>query len=336
MMKSRKITMAAAAAGTVAAVTGLTLAGLALTGAASASTGRAAAAHGYTFTTLDNDHDPTFNQLLGINNHGVISGYFGSGMSGHPNKGYLLEPPYRQHSYVNENFPHSAQTQVTGLNGVGNTVGFFANKAGANFGFYTTGRHFKFHKVDFPHASNSHPQMDQLLGINNHGEAVGFYQNANMLFRGYEYNIHTHVFKRIAQPGVTVNKTTPSLTATSINNNDDVAGFYTNKGGKTVGFIKYAHGGFKSLNYPGSSMTQIFGINDSGEVVGAYTVGDSSTPPSYGFTWTPKHGFTEVNDPHGIGSTLINGVNDSGELVGFYTNAADNNFTQAFLAVPKR
>jgi hypothetical protein len=336
MMKSRKITMAAAAAGTVAAVTGLTLAGLALTGAASASTGHAAAAHGYTFTTLDNDHDPTFNQLLGINNHGLISGYFGIGSNSHPNKGYLLEPPYRQHSYVNENFPHSFQTQVTGLNGVGNTVGFFANTAGANFGFYTTGRQFKFHKVDFPHASNSSPQMDQLLGINNHGEAVGFYQNVNMLFRGYEYNIHTHVFKRIAQPGVTVNKTTPSLTSTSINNKGDVAGFYTNKDGNTVGFIKSTDGAFRSLNYPGSSMTQIFGINDKDEVVGAYTVGDSSTPPSYGFTWTPKHGFTEVNDPHGLGSTLINGVNDSGDLVGFFTNAADNNFVQAFLAVPKR
>jgi hypothetical protein len=336
-MKSRKI-MAATAAGAVAALTGLTLTGLTLTGAASASTGHAAAtSHGYTFTTLDNHRDVTFNQLLGINNHGVISGYFGIGSNSHPNKGYLLEPPYRQHSYVNENFPHSFQTQVTGLNGVGNTVGFFANRAGANFGFYTTGRHFKFHKADFPGASNAQPELDQLLGINSHGEAVGFFMNSKGNFRGYEYNIHSHVYKRVVQPGVgKVSTSTASLTATSINDKGNVAGFYTDKAGNTVGFIKYAHGGFRSLNYPGSSMTQIFGINDSDEVVGAYTVGDSSTPPSYGFTWTPKHGFTEVNDPHGVGSTLINGVNNSGELVGFFMNAADNNNTQGFLAVPRR
>ena len=40
----------------------------------------------YTFQTLNDNRDPTFNQLLGINDSGLISGYFGSGMAGHPNK----------------------------------------------------------------------------------------------------------------------------------------------------------------------------------------------------------------------------------------------------------
>src|SRR5215469_7949594 len=62
-----------------------------------------ATATAYTFTTLDNQADPTFNQLLGINSHNVIAGYFGSGGIGHPNKGYLLKPPYGQGNYVNEN-----------------------------------------------------------------------------------------------------------------------------------------------------------------------------------------------------------------------------------------
>src|SRR5229473_7104856 len=64
-----------------------------------------AAATTYTFTTLNDQADPTFNQLLGINVHNVIAGYFGSGAAGHPNKGYLLKPPYGQGNYVNENFP---------------------------------------------------------------------------------------------------------------------------------------------------------------------------------------------------------------------------------------
>jgi len=42
---------------------------------------------------LNNDHDLTFNQLLGINNTDVIAGYFGSGVARHPNKGYLLFGP---------------------------------------------------------------------------------------------------------------------------------------------------------------------------------------------------------------------------------------------------
>jgi hypothetical protein len=36
-------------------------------------------ATGYEFHTINNNNDPTFNQLLGINNRGVIAGYFGSG-----------------------------------------------------------------------------------------------------------------------------------------------------------------------------------------------------------------------------------------------------------------
>jgi hypothetical protein len=68
------------AAATVAAACGLGV----LSGSAEATT--------YTFETLNNAVDPTFNQLLGINSSGLISGYFGSGAGDHPNKGYLLAP----------------------------------------------------------------------------------------------------------------------------------------------------------------------------------------------------------------------------------------------------
>ena len=52
----------------------------------------------------------------------------------------------------------------------------------------------------------------------------------------------------------------------------------------------------------------------------------------HGFTWTPQHGFTTVDDPHGIGTTVINGVNDKGQLVGFYADSAGN--TDGLLATP--
>jgi hypothetical protein len=80
-------------------------------------------------------------------------------------------------------------------------------------------------------------------------------------------------------------------------------------------------------------MTQAFGVNDSDEVVGAYTVGSGNNAQSHGFTWRPGHGFTTVDDPHGIGTTLINGVNDRGELVGFYTDSAGN--TDGMIATPR-
>ena len=60
----------------------------------------------YTFTTVDDPADLTFNQLLGINDFGVIAGYFGSGSPAatHPNKGYRVAP-YSGTTFINENFP---------------------------------------------------------------------------------------------------------------------------------------------------------------------------------------------------------------------------------------
>ena len=88
-------------------------------------------AGGYQVLTLNDRSDITFNQLLGINNDGVIAGYFGSGNAGQPNKGYQLRPPFAQGDFGSENFPGSAQTQVTGLNDFGVTVGFFSTQNGA-------------------------------------------------------------------------------------------------------------------------------------------------------------------------------------------------------------
>ena len=125
----------------------------------------------YSFTTLDNQNDPTFNQLLGINDHGLIAGYFGSGQTGHPNKGYLLAPPHGQANYVNENFPGSSQTQVTGLNNRDVTVGFWVDANGNNFGFYRS--HGIYSTVAFPTRDKGTPAVDQLLGVNDRGVAVG-------------------------------------------------------------------------------------------------------------------------------------------------------------------
>jgi len=324
-----RVAAAAVATGAIAA------GGLAATASADAST-VAASSHqstSYRFQTLDNARDLTFNQLLGINDHGVIAGYFGSGAAGHPNKGYLLYPWYNQHSYRNENFPGSVQTQVTGLNNEGATVGFWsnannANLSNANFGFYSLdGRHF--HNADFPTGNPATPPVDQLLGINDSNVAVGFYTDGAGNNHGYTYNIRHHRFATVTVPG----NAGLSLTAAGINNNGDVTGFYTNAAGVTVAFLRYDHGYFQTLSVPGAASTMALGVNDKDEVVGVYTVGTGSTATMHGFTWTPRHGFQTVDDPHGIGTTTLNGVNDRGQVVGFYVDGNGN--TDGFLASPR-
>ncbi len=282
------------------------------------------ASSNYAFQTLNNQRDTTFNQLLGINQHGLIAGYFGSGMAGHPNKGYLL-PNDGAGSYINENFPGSAQTQVTGLNDNRDTVGFWANTAGANFGFYRT-PNGRFHTADYPTGDPASPAMDQLLGINDQGVAVGSFADAHGTMHGYTYSLTSHRYHQINVAGAS------STTTTAINNEGDIAGFDT-VNGNVGGFLRLNSGRVVTLNVPGSSMTQAFGLNDGDEVVGAYQVGTGMNAVTDGFIWSPGFGFETVNDPNGIGSTTINGVNDHGRIVGFYTDTNGN--TDGLLATPQ-
>ncbi len=286
-------------------------------------------AGGYQVLTLNDRHDLTFNQLLGINDSGLIAGYFGSGAAGHPNKGFVLRPPFAQGDFGDENFPGSAQTQVTGLNNTGITVGFFSTMNAANvadddnIGFWRADG--RYHAVRFPTGDNAKPQVNQLLGVNDTGTAVGFYNDGAGNAHGYAYNLEDRRFKVITVDGAT------SLTATAINNLGATAGFYMSGKGPTVAFLQFHHGRTFTIAMPGASATQAFGLNDNGEVVGTYTTGTGNNAVTHGFTWMNGR-FTTVNYPM-ASSTTINGVNDEGDIVGFYTDAKGN--TDGFVGLPR-
>jgi hypothetical protein len=312
---------AAVAAGTVAGA--LLLAG----GSAFAATAghHATTATSYSFTTLDNQADPTFNQLLGINGHNVIAGYFGSGMPGHPNKGYLLKPPYGQSNYVNENFPGSAQTQVTGLNNLGDTSGFWVSGNGTNHGFVEwNGVFASYNDPKTPHMKGS---VNQLLGINDNGVAVGFYNDAKGNSHAYQVNQASGVFTAIKIPG------SVSTVATAISRGGYIVGTATDASKNTSSWMLSPSGQLTTLQFPGGSDTQALGINPEKQIVGSYLDGAGVM---HGFVLTdpqgPKSKWQSIDDPNGVGSTVVNGINGAGDLVGFYTDAAGN--TDGMLAQP--
>jgi hypothetical protein len=285
----------------------------------------------YSFQTLNNPNDPTFNQLLGINNSGEIAGYFGSGLTpDHPNRGYTLAPPYSTGSYTNENFPGSGQTQVIGINNNPSptTVGFFVDAAGNNFGFVDQGSTFK--KVFDPNSLFGGPVFNQLLGVNDKNVAAGFYTDANGVSHPYAYNIASGKFSGIAVPvGV-------SAFATGINNAGDISGYYTNALNQTSGFLEI-NGQFLTENDPSGSNTMLLGLNNKGEAVGSYVDQAGITEGlTYNFL---TNSWTTVRDPlpsqlpaFGVTGTTVNGVNDNGQLVGFYSDGLN---VDGFLATPK-
>ncbi|MBV8884123.1 MAG: PEP-CTERM sorting domain-containing protein [Chroococcidiopsidaceae cyanobacterium CP_BM_RX_35] len=284
------------------------------------------AAPTYNFQTLNNNNDPTFNQLLGINNTGTIAGYFGSGAAGHPNKGYTLVPPYSQGNYTNENFPDSVQTQVTGLNDTGTTVGFWSNTNNgvgldANFGWTNVGGTFT--NVNDPNTPAGALTFNQLLGVNNSNTAVGFYTDANGNNHGYTYNIGSKTFSAdINAPNAM------STTTAAINNAGLLVGFDTTNG-VTQGFVDNG-GTFTSVNAPGALSTSLLGVNNNGLAVGFDT---DAAGAMHGILYDiGTRTFTPLDDPNGIGTTTLNGVNNLGQVVGFYVDSAGN--TDGLLATP--
>src|SRR5260370_8592662 len=57
--------------------------------------------------------------------------------------------------------------------------------------------------------------------------------------------------------------------ATGINDKGSISGFYIDSTGKNHGFL-ISKGEFRTLDFPGSTLTQAFGLNNHDEVVGAY------------------------------------------------------------------
>ena len=129
------------------------------------------------------------------------------------------------------------QTQVTGLNDNGVTVGFWspmnnASMMNDNHGFWE--RNGQFHNANFPTGAAASPPVDQLLGVNDDDIAVGFFTDANGNTHGYKLNINTGKFSSVTDP----NAPGASLTAAAINNGGDIAGFYANPAtGNTDGFL---------------------------------------------------------------------------------------------------
>ena len=83
---------------------------------------------------------------------------------------------------------------------------------------------------------------------------------------------------------------------------------------------------FTSIDYPGGTLTSVRGINNHGEIVGAYRV----TPPRHALLIKAGQ-FQPINPISVLGATLSEAwkINDRGDVVGGYFDT--NGFTHGFL-----
>jgi uncharacterized membrane protein len=275
-----------------------------------ASTGTVVAGPVYVVQSVQYPGDPTFTQLLGINNAGTVAGFHGAVTA----QGFTLVLPG---TFTIQNFPASATSMVTAINGAGRTAGIYVDTLGTTHGYTASGGVFS--TVDQPGTL-----FNQALGINDANTTVGYSsatdpagmtgQTAYSQSGGTFTNINSLLPANVNSQAV------------GIDNAGDVVGFYMATAATSVGF-RDAGGMISTLDPFGSTFTQALGISNTGEIVGFYI-------DAMGF----QHGYTDMGglfntfDPIASVSTTINGVNDLGQIVGFYADANDN--VIGFVATP--
>jgi uncharacterized membrane protein len=105
-------------------------------------------------------------------------------------------------------------------------------------------------------------------------------------------------------------------------------GFYKSADTVTHGF-SFNDGSFSSIDFPGASSTEAFGINDAGVIVGRYALnGQDPVVSGHGFL-LDKGAFTSFDYPGSLETTPLD-MNSAGQIVGFYTDA--NGHDHGFVA----
>ncbi len=296
---------------------------------------------------LDNQGDPHFNQLLGINNNQVIVGYFGDGTIV-ANNGYVLVPPnhYSVENFTNFTPPGSDTASQTQAIGISNRLIF-----PAIVGFYTDANTTFTHgfldffgvqyTIDDPKGTSPTitAPVQNLLGINRKNEAAGFWTDNNGKEHGFvvQIKIDTNTSSISSLNFIEIPLTTfngaVATQASDITDNHLVCGFWTDSNGNNHGFLvrlnDNSFGSFFTFDVKikgvTATSTSAFGCNNKDEIVGNFTLAGQV----HGFILT--HGKFFQYDPKGssqttvlgVQGTFINGINDEGNIVGFFSNGVD-------------
>lgn len=282
----------------------------------------------YTYIRIVDPANPTFTQALGINSSNVIVGY-GNATNF---DGFQVTAPFAPGNFTRENYPNPSPppprlfTQVIGIDGPGDTVGFYVTNPSvgttSGFGKAAGGSFFTINQPGFV--------FNQVLGVNQAGNEIAGYSSGDPAgMTGQQAFTATGPF---FTSFTNINALLPSnfnSQATGVNNAGTVVGFYQyDSTGDFSAFMDKA-GAISSFLFPGSLSTQALGINDKGNIVGDYVASNGDV-----FGFLDDGGLFTTLDPFGSTSVTSNGINDAGRIVGFYTSA--NGDTVGFVtAVPE-
>jgi len=283
---------------------------------------------------LNNPGDPNFNQLLGINDHKIIAGYFGDGTVV-VNNGYVLVPNTH---YSVENFTGTppaghtiTQTQAIGINNneVPLIVGFWQDQNGVQFGFQDVQGMFK--TILDPSAAAVGFNQN-LLGVNDANLAAGFWTDSGNHEHGFVVNLASKPKTFTEIPPALFNGAVATQ-ASGINDNNIVCGFWVDNNLNDHGFFGPLGGPYQTFNVTFNGVvaksTQALGCSKN-FIVGSYIPGNAVTN-QHGFIFDGTT-FVKFSAPgssqtpaFNVVGTVINGVNDDRDIVGFFSDGTKVN-----------
>jgi probable HAF family extracellular repeat protein len=179
---------------------------------------QAGVTHGFlkmngTYTTADLP-GTTFNQILGLNNRGQAAGFF-------------QDAAGQSHAYIREAdgaylvLP-IANSTATGINDLGEVVGFTMPTSTTASGFILRGGHLT--TLNVPGST-----FTQAFGVNNLGQVVGDFTDAAGNMHGFVYENGT--YRQVDEPGSTM------TTLNGLNDAGDIVGFFVDGNGNTIGLF---------------------------------------------------------------------------------------------------
>jgi probable HAF family extracellular repeat protein len=209
--------------------------------------------------------------------------------------------------YTSIDYPGAYGTGANGINNGGSVVGGYTenNPSRTPHGFlYQNG---SFNVIDFPGALATSAQ-----GINDAGQIIGNYEDASGKIHGFFYV--SGLFQSFDDPA-----STDATGGAAINGFSQVVG---GSSGPNLGFFQgfletYAGATtpiFQTFDYPGADISNLFGINNNGQIVGNYTILGGAAG---GFLYDGAN-FVTVTPP-GASSSNVFGLNDYGQIVGNYS-----------------
>lgn len=228
------------------------------------------------------------------------------------------------------------------INAAGASAGIYSNETGLLHGFVRAadGTVATFDAPDAGTSSNGNYVRGTFpMSINTAGDVVGVYFDANNGYHGF-LRLADGAITEFDAPGAGA-ASSRGTAAMSINDTDEIAGFYTTGNYQTNsvyhGFLRTANGTYTTIDAPnagtvggGSSKpgTQVIAINAAGEIAGSYL---DSNMNRHGFMRSASGTFTEFDPPGtdtaGIQHEPLSGtspmsIDAAGDIAGMYTDAS--------------